>query len=156
VNQRLMTRLLEKSGHRVVVASNGREALAALENGSYDLVLMDIQMPEMNGMELPRGFEKNSREDISRSSLWRRTRWRAIRIFVSREGWIVIWRSLFVRKILTTFWISLLVGERRSLNEDGVYLAGWTGASGATGREVRFVSGGAKTYFLRAGVALVL
>jgi CheY-like chemotaxis protein len=69
VNQRLMTRLLEKSGHRVVVASNGREALAALENGSYDLVLMDLQMPEMNGMELPRGFEKNSREDISRSSL---------------------------------------------------------------------------------------
>ena len=51
VNQRLATRLLEKRGHRVVVASNGREALAALENGSYDLVLMDIQMPEMNGME---------------------------------------------------------------------------------------------------------
>jgi two-component system sensor histidine kinase/response regulator len=46
-----MTRLLEKRGHRVVVASNSREALAALENGSYDLVLMDIQMPEMNGME---------------------------------------------------------------------------------------------------------
>jgi PAS domain S-box-containing protein len=51
VNQRLMTRLLEKRGHRVVVASNGREVLAALEKGSYDLVLMDIQMPEMNGME---------------------------------------------------------------------------------------------------------
>jgi PAS domain S-box-containing protein len=51
VNQRLMTRLLEKRGHRVVVAANGREALAALEKRSYDLVLMDIQMPEMNGME---------------------------------------------------------------------------------------------------------
>ena len=51
VNQRLMVRLLEKRGHRVVVAANGREALAALENDSYDLVLMDIQMPETNGME---------------------------------------------------------------------------------------------------------
>jgi two-component system, sensor histidine kinase and response regulator len=51
VNQRLATRLLEKRGHRVLVAANGREALAALEQESYDLVLMDIQMPEMNGME---------------------------------------------------------------------------------------------------------
>jgi PAS domain S-box-containing protein len=51
VNQRLMTRLLEKRGHRVMVAADGREAIAALEKDSYDLVLMDIQMPEMNGME---------------------------------------------------------------------------------------------------------
>jgi PAS domain S-box-containing protein len=51
VNQRLMTRLLEKRGHLVVLAGDGREALAALEKDTYDLVLMDIQMPEMNGME---------------------------------------------------------------------------------------------------------
>ena len=51
VNQRLATRLLEKRGHSVVVAGNGREALMALEKESFDLVLMDIQMPEMDGME---------------------------------------------------------------------------------------------------------
>jgi signal transduction histidine kinase/CheY-like chemotaxis protein len=51
VNQRLALRLLEKRGHRVVVAANGREALEALEKESYDLVLMDVQMPEMDGME---------------------------------------------------------------------------------------------------------
>jgi len=51
VNQLLASRLLEKRGHRVVVAANGREALAALEKESYDLVLMDIQMPEMDGLE---------------------------------------------------------------------------------------------------------
>ncbi|MGA2811468.1 MAG: response regulator [Candidatus Acidiferrum sp.] len=51
VNQRLATRLLEKRGHRVVVAANGREALEALEKESYDLVLMDLQMPEMDGLE---------------------------------------------------------------------------------------------------------
>jgi signal transduction histidine kinase/CheY-like chemotaxis protein len=51
VNQRLVTRLLEKRGHNVVVAANGREALAALEKESYDLVFMDIQMPDMDGIE---------------------------------------------------------------------------------------------------------
>src|ERR1700730_14078909 len=51
VNQRLAARLLEKRGHRVVVTSNGREALAALEQGTFDLVFMDVQMPEMDGLE---------------------------------------------------------------------------------------------------------
>ena len=51
VNQRLATRLLEKRGHRVAVAANGHEALDALAKDSFDLVLMDVQMPEMDGME---------------------------------------------------------------------------------------------------------
>jgi PAS domain S-box-containing protein len=51
VNQRLVVRLLEKRGHRVVVAINGKEALAALEKESFDIVLMDVQMPEMDGFE---------------------------------------------------------------------------------------------------------
>jgi PAS domain S-box-containing protein len=50
-NQKLATSLLEKQGHTVVVAGNGREALAALERGAFDLVLMDVQMPEMDGLE---------------------------------------------------------------------------------------------------------
>jgi two-component system sensor histidine kinase/response regulator len=51
VNQRLATRLLEKRGHSVVVAGNGREAVAAHEKESFDLILMDVQMPEMDGLE---------------------------------------------------------------------------------------------------------
>jgi CheY-like chemotaxis protein len=51
VNQRLATRMLEKRGHVVEVAGNGKEAMQALERRSYDLVLMDVQMPEMDGME---------------------------------------------------------------------------------------------------------
>jgi len=51
VNQKLMVRLLEKWGHTVVVAHNGREALAALDEQRFDAVLMDIQMPEMDGFE---------------------------------------------------------------------------------------------------------
>jgi PAS domain S-box-containing protein len=51
VNQRLAVRLLEKRGHRVAVAVNGREALDALEKEKFDLVFMDVQMPEMDGLE---------------------------------------------------------------------------------------------------------
>ena len=51
VNQKLAIRMLEKRGHHVAIASNGKEALAALEHRSYDLVLMDVQMPEMDGLE---------------------------------------------------------------------------------------------------------
>jgi CheY-like chemotaxis protein/HPt (histidine-containing phosphotransfer) domain-containing protein len=51
VNQRLAVKLLEKQGHQVVVAGNGNEALAALERDQFDFILMDVQMPEMGGLE---------------------------------------------------------------------------------------------------------
>ena len=51
VNQKLAERLLEKHGHEVTVTANGREALAALGQENFDVVLMDVQMPEMDGLE---------------------------------------------------------------------------------------------------------
>jgi CheY-like chemotaxis protein len=51
VNQRVAQRILEHAGHSVVVAGNGREALAALDKQIFDVVLMDVQMPEMDGLE---------------------------------------------------------------------------------------------------------
>jgi two-component system sensor histidine kinase/response regulator len=54
VNQRLASRLLEKRGHRVTIANNGQEALNLLERASYDLVLMDVQMPLVDGLEATR------------------------------------------------------------------------------------------------------
>ncbi len=51
VNQRLASRLLEKRGHRVRIAANGREALEATEKGDYDLALMDLPLPELDGFE---------------------------------------------------------------------------------------------------------
>jgi len=51
VNQMVATHLLRKQGHQVVLAGNGREALQVLDNSPVDLVLMDLQMPEMDGLE---------------------------------------------------------------------------------------------------------
>ncbi len=51
VNQRVAMRILERAGHSVVIAGNGREALSALDGQGFDLVLMDVQMPEMDGFE---------------------------------------------------------------------------------------------------------
>jgi len=50
-NQKLAIGLLERLGHSVFVANNGREALAAVEVNAFDLILMDVQMPEMDGLE---------------------------------------------------------------------------------------------------------
>jgi CheY-like chemotaxis protein len=51
VNQKFAVRAIEKAGHSVVVANNGREALEAWERERYDVVLMDVQMPEMDGLQ---------------------------------------------------------------------------------------------------------
>jgi two-component system sensor histidine kinase/response regulator len=51
INQRLVVRLLEKRGHQVVVAGTGKEAIKALEGHPFDVILMDVQMPEMGGFE---------------------------------------------------------------------------------------------------------
>ena len=54
VSQRLAQRLLEKQGHQVTVASNGNEGISAFRRESFDLILMDVQMPELDGLSATR------------------------------------------------------------------------------------------------------
>jgi PAS domain S-box-containing protein len=51
VNQLVATRIFQKLGHQVTVVSNGREALSAVQAGKFDLIAMDVQMPDMDGLE---------------------------------------------------------------------------------------------------------
>jgi CheY-like chemotaxis protein len=61
MNQRLLLRLLEKRGHKVQVVVNGLEALQALKKERFDLVLMDVQMPEMGGVEATVAIRQNEK-----------------------------------------------------------------------------------------------
>jgi two-component system sensor histidine kinase/response regulator len=51
INQLVARRILEKLGHTVTVVSNGQEALSAVQSGQFDVVAMDVQMPEMDGLD---------------------------------------------------------------------------------------------------------
>ena len=54
VNQKLALRLLQQMGYRADVASNGIEAIESVERQAYDVILMDVQMPEIDGLEATR------------------------------------------------------------------------------------------------------
>jgi two-component system, sensor histidine kinase and response regulator len=69
VNQKLATALLNKHGHAVTVASNGKEAIAAWEKDRFDVVLMDVQMPEMDGIEATAVLRTRERQSGRRTPI---------------------------------------------------------------------------------------
>ena len=68
VNQKVALRLLDQLGYRADVASNGLEALEALERQPYDVVLMDVQMPELDGLDARAGSASAGRRRSARAS----------------------------------------------------------------------------------------
>ncbi|MEO8128226.1 MAG: ATP-binding protein, partial [Bryobacteraceae bacterium] len=69
VNQHLVIRLLQKQGHRVTVTANGNQALEALEREKFDLILMDVQMPELDGLATTQILRQREREKGDRTPI---------------------------------------------------------------------------------------
>jgi CheY-like chemotaxis protein len=61
VNQKLAIALLERQGHTITVVGNGREALAVVQAQKFDLVLMDVQMPELDGLQAAAAIRRHER-----------------------------------------------------------------------------------------------
>jgi len=62
INQRVARRMLEKDGHHVTIAEDGKKALLAVEQGTFDLVFMDVHMPEMDGFEATSAIRAREQE----------------------------------------------------------------------------------------------
>lgn len=65
INQKLMKNVLEKGGYEVTGIGDGESALELLRNNKYDIILMDIQMPELNGYEVAKRFRDMEKESGS-------------------------------------------------------------------------------------------
>ena len=90
VNQRIALAMLKRLGHRAVLVPNGQAAVEQTERERFDVVLMDVQMPEMSGLDAAtaiRAARARHRRGACPSSRSPRTPWKATRNAASPPAW---------------------------------------------------------------------
>jgi len=127
VNQLLVTRILQKHGHTIVLATNGQEAVAAFRREAFDLVLMDVQMPEMNGFEATIAIRSLERETGGRIPIVALT---AHAMSGDRERCVAAGMDGYLSKPLKPADLVRIIDELTSANQpavaapDDLYVAG--------------------------------
>jgi CheY-like chemotaxis protein len=97
VNQKIACCVLEKRGHQVTVVAYGRKALAALDRAHFDVGLMDVQMPEMDGFETTAAIRARKRDTRTHLPIIAMT---AHAMQSDRERWYRSWMNNYISKPL--------------------------------------------------------
>ncbi|HWZ80709.1 MAG TPA: response regulator [Candidatus Sulfotelmatobacter sp.] len=108
VNQKLVIRMLEKMGHLCALAQNGRAALKRLEAETFDLALMDVQMPEMDGLTATRKIRENETQTTSHLPIIAMT---AHAIKGDRERCLEAGMDTYISKPVTSQGIAAAIAE---------------------------------------------
>jgi CheY-like chemotaxis protein/HPt (histidine-containing phosphotransfer) domain-containing protein len=108
VNQKLVIRMLEKMGHLCALAQNGRAALKRLEAETFDLALMDVQMPEMDGLTATRKIRENETQTKSHLPIIAMT---AHAIKGDRERCLEAGMDTYISKPVTSQGIAAAIAE---------------------------------------------
>ena len=116
VNQKLVMRMLEKMGHLSRLAQNGREVLRMLESETFDLVLMDVQMPEMDGLTATRKIREMATPAKSRVPIIAMT---AHAIKGDRERCLEAGMDSYISKPMTSQGIAAAIAEVVPLKDQG-------------------------------------
>jgi signal transduction histidine kinase/DNA-binding response OmpR family regulator len=116
VNQRLVIRMLENMGHLSTLAQNGREVLRMLESETFDLVLMDVQMPEMDGLTATRKIREMATQEKSRVPIIAMT---AHAIKGDRERCLEAGMDSYISKPMTSQGIAAAIAEVVDVKDQG-------------------------------------
>jgi PAS domain S-box-containing protein len=122
VTQRLAYRMLEKQGHQIAIAADGEEALEKLELGSFDVILMDLQMPGMGGLEVTARIRQNEQHTGAHQPIVAMT---AHALAGDRERCLAAGMDDYAAKPISQAELIAILNKLRTANEHSTTISAW-------------------------------